>query len=211
VENITLMASNLAAGRVHDRVQILLAGASGRRCRLQGLNDASLHYGWVQGLQGGNILVEAHSKKQIKNGDFLYLEVHAPVAMLVFVAYVTKVDGNSVSLQISSEVEDRPLKSESRMKIDPISGHLKWEKSQVDIVVRDVSDNGFGFATEGEVKSLVSATTVLKTTEGEVTIDVEVRHARFDKDLASYVGGCLVKHMDRVSRARWGRVLGHGK
>lgn len=202
------MASNLAGGRVHDRVQILLASANGRRCRLQGLNDASLHYGWVQGFQGGVLVIDAHSKKTIKNGDFLYLEVHAPMAMLVFVAYVTKVDCNHISLQISSEIEDRPLKSESRMKIEPISGSLKFGRTTVEILARDISENGFGFATESEVKSLVEGFTILKTSEGEVSIEVEIRHARFDKDLGNYVGGCLVKQMDRVSRARWGRVLG---
>lgn len=204
------MATGASSARVHDRMQLLLSNTEQRRCRLQGLQDASLHFGWVQQFSGGTLTVDVNSKRSIKKGDFMYLEVSAPSALLTFVAYVTDVMGATVSLQISSEVEERGLKSESRVRIRSFEGEIgcpcNGQFSPVTIV--DVSENGFGFLSQQAVEVAGQCQVVLNTVHGDIKLTGDIRHARNDKDLAAFRGGVLIKDMDRVSRARWVRLVG---
>lgn len=204
------MASGASSGRVHDRIQLLLAQTANRRVRLQGLQDASLHFGWVSEFSGGIVVVDVSSKRGINPGDFLYLEVSAPSSLLTFVAYVTQAAGTKISLQISSEVEERSLKSESRVRIRTFDAKIgcPCNGSVTPVVVLDISENGFGFLSHSQVEVTGPCKMVLNSPQGDINLSGDVRHAHSDKDLAAYRGGVLIKYMDRVSRARWQRLLG---
>ncbi len=204
------MASGASSGRVHDRIQLLLAQTSNRRVRLQGLQDASLHFGWVADFSAGVITVDVSSKRGINPGDFLYLEVSAPASLLTFVAYVTQVAGTKISLQLSSEVDERALKSESRIRIRSFEGAVACPRglSISPITVIDISENGFGFVSNAQVEVTGPCPITLSTPQGDVKLVGDVRHVHNEKELAAHRGGVLIKDMDRVSRARWQRLLG---
>lgn len=191
-------------------MQLLLSNTEQRRCRLQGLQDASLHFGWVQSYESNLLTVEVSSKRAIRKGDFMYLEVSAPTALLTFVAYVTEAAGSTVAFQISSEVEERSLKSESRIRIRAFEGEINGPKSSNGsrVTVVDVSENGFGFLSQQAVEVSGPCHVVLNSVHGDIKLTGDVRHARNDKDLAAFRGGVLITDMDRVSRARWVRLVG---
>jgi hypothetical protein len=198
-----------ASGRVHDRVGLLLSSTEQRRCRLQGLQDASLHFGWVTSFDDGVIHVEVNSKRPINQGDFLYLEVSAANALLTFVAYVTSAAGATISLQVSSEVEERKLKSESRIRVRSFEGYVACSSgSHKQISVVDVSENGFGFVSQEQIDVTGPCGITLTSAYGDINLQGDVRHAHNDKDLSAYRGGVLIQDMDRVSRARWVRLIG---
>ncbi len=204
------MAAGATSGKVHDRVGLLLARTEQRRCRLQGLQDASLHFGWVQAASGSTIAIEVSSKRSINQGDFLYLEVSAPSALLTFVAYVTDAAGSLLSLQVSSEIEERKLKSESRVRVRSFEGQIFRASAGVPtpITVVDVSENGFGFLCNGSMEVDGPHEIILESAYGDITLQGNVRHGHTDKELAMYRGGVLILEMDRVSRARWVRLVG---
>ncbi len=190
-------------------MQLLLSNTEQRRCRLQGLQDASLHFGWIQQFQGGILTVDVNSKRSIKRGDFMYLEVSAPSTLLTFVAYVTDSVGSTVTLQISSEVEERGLKSESRVRIRSFEGEIgcPCNGKYTTVTIVDVSENGFGFISQGAVEVAGPCEVTLRSVHGDINLSGDIRHARNDKDLAAFRGGVLIKDMDRVSRARWVRLV----
>lgn len=204
------MAAGASSGRVHDRIQLLLASAEQRRCRLQGLQDASLHFGWVTQFSGGILTVDVSSKRSIKKGDFMYIELSAPNTLLTFVAYVTDSVGTVVSLQISSEVEERMLKSESRVRVRSFDGEIGCPCNGrfTPVVIVDISENGFGFIAQQQVEIAGPCQVTLNSVHGDIKLIGEIRHARGDKELAAYRGGVLIRDMDRVSRARWARLIG---
>ena len=192
------MASSSISGKLHDGAELLLAEASHRRCRLQGLKDASLHFGWVYDTEKRVITVEVSSTRSILMGDFLYLEVSGPRSLLTFIAYVAEIKGSFVSLQISSEIEQRALKSESRVRVRTIEGELGPMRNGAinSISIIDVSEHGFGFISQEPVEVTGPCRAVLCSI-----------HARTDKSLAACRAGMLIMEMDRVSRARWARLL----
>ena len=204
------MALGATTGRVHDRMQLLLSNTEQRRCRLQGLQDASLHFGWVQQFEAGVLTIDVNSKRAIKKGDFMYLEVSAPAALLTFVAYVTDAMGGTIILQISSEIEERSLKSESRVRIRSFEGEIgcPCNGKFTAVTIVDISENGFGFLSQNSVEVTGACQVTLNSVHGDIKLLGDIRHARNDKDLAAYRGGVLIKDMDRVSRARWVRLVG---
>lgn len=203
------MAGVVASGRIQDRVQRLLLSAVQRRCRLQGLQDASLHFGWVVEVAGDTILIDVKSKRAINPGGFMYLEVSAPKSMVTFVAQVKELHDSAITLQICSEVEIRSLKSESRVRTKAFEGEIgaPGSTSMTQCTVVDVSENGFGFISKRQVEVTGPCSVVLQTVHGEINLTGNVRHARNDKDLAAYRGGVQIMDMDRISRARWVRII----
>lgn len=139
----------------------------------------------------------------------MYLEVSAPSTLLTFVAYVTESVGSSVTLQISSEVEERELKSESRMRIRSFEGEIgcPCNGKYTTVTIVDVSENGFGFISQVAVEVAGPCEVTLRSVHGDINLSGDIRHARNDKDLAAFRGGVLIKDMDRVSRARWVRLV----
>ena len=203
------MAAGTSSGRVHDRTRLLLSSTAQRRCRLQGLQDASLHNGWVLSFDAGVIQVEVNSKRVIHHGEFLYLEVSAAKVLLTFIAYVTSSTGSMISLQVSSDVEERRLTSDSRLRIRPIDGYINspcGDKKKISVV--DVSESGFGFVSEESVELEGLRGILLLSAYGAINLQGEVRHSHHDKELSAYRGGVHVTDMNRVGRARWARLLG---
>lgn len=200
------MARASGAVKIHDRNEILLSSISGRRCRLQGLNDAHLYTGWVTKMEKGTITVSSTSAKNPNVGDFLYIEVDAPQVVVTFVAYVLNFQGNKFDLKITSEVDERPLKTESRLLVSPFEGVLKQNDLSITFSVSDVSENGVGFYSPDPFYS-GACTAVMKSVQGAVTIQGDVRYIRKEPNGELYRGGMKILVMDRVSRARWSRVL----
>jgi hypothetical protein len=203
------MASSSVSGKLHDGAELLLAEAGHRRCRLQGLKDASLHFGWVQESGKRSITVDVSSSRSIILGEFLYLEVSGPRALLTFIAYVAEMNGSLVKFHISSEIEQRSLKSESRVRVRTVDGEISGSRkgSPIPISILDVSEHGFGFVSQSPVQTSGTCKAVLSTVHGGIELVGHVRYARSDKTLMAYRGGMLILEMNRVSRARWTRLM----
>ena len=203
------MAAGTSSGKVHDRTRLLLSSTGQRRCRLQGLQDASLHHGWVLGFDAGVIQIEVDSKRVIYQGEFLYLEVSGARMLLTFIAYVTSSIESTMSLQVSSDVEERKLTSASRLRVRSFDGYINPSCGATKkISVVDVSENGFGFVSEESIELAGPCGITLMSTYGAVNLQGEMRHSYHDRDLAIYRGGVHVIDMDRVSRVRWVRLVG---
>jgi hypothetical protein len=201
------MALGVASAKVHDRIQLLLNGTKRRRCRMQGLNDASLHYGWVHELESGVIVIEVCSTKGIKQGDFIFTEVSAPTALLTFVGFVKHQNSEFVTVQISSPIEERPAKTESRLKVSPFAGTVEVGGVVYPIQVMDISESGFGFETDEVDVKAGPCDAVLFTPQGSVNLKATIQYVRTDRSSMKRRGGALIKDMDRVGKARWVRLF----
>jgi hypothetical protein len=114
-----------------------------------------------------------------------------------------------MSLQVSSEVEERKLTSDSRLRIRSFDGYINSSCGDTKkISVVDVSENGFGFVSEESIELAGPCGITLISAYGAVNLQGEVRHSHHDKELSAYRGGVHVTDMDRVSRARWVRLVG---
>ncbi|MBI1331876.1 MAG: PilZ domain-containing protein [Armatimonadetes bacterium] len=200
------MARASGAVKIHDRNEILLSTINCRRCRLQGLNDAQMYTGWVLKMEGGVITVSSTSPKCPNVGDFLYIEVDAPATVITFVAYVLSFQSTKFELKVTSDVDERPLKTESRLLVTPFSGSLKQGDITIGITIADVSENGVGFFSDDPFNN-AKCTAVLKSEHGAVTVEGEIRYVRKEPTTQNYRGGMKILSMDRVSRARWSKVL----
>jgi len=200
------MARASGAVKIHDKNEILLSAISCRRCRLQGLNDAQMYTGWVQKMEGGIITVTSTSPKNPNVGDFLYIEVDAPLSVVTFVAYVLNYQGTKFDLKVSSDVEERPLKTESRLLVPPFEGVLKQGDLSITFTVSDVSENGVGFFSSDPFYN-GKCLAIMKSEQGAIRADGEIRYVRTETPGSAYRGGIKILTMDRVSRARWSRVL----
>jgi hypothetical protein len=174
---------------------------------MQGLSDASMHYGWVQDYQNNLLSLEVSSKRQLNKGDFLFIEISASNRLLTFVAYIIHLQGDTIMLQVSSPIEDRGLKSESRLRVEPISASLVQNGIPHSVTVVDISDNGLGFITEDPIITSGLCEGVLFTPHGSVTVSLNVRHMRNDREEMVRRGGAQVLEIDRVSKARWSRLF----
>lgn len=201
------MARATGTVKIHDRNGILLSGIAGRRCRLQGLNDAQLYTGWVTRHENGVITILSSCTKNPNPGDFLYIEVDAPTCIVTFVAYVTVFHKGGFEVKVSSEVDERPLKNESRLLVAGLRGKITAEGYTFPIEVQDVSENGVGFTSEEPFTS-GSCTLVISSAFGAVAIGGDVRYCRKEPTPNLYRGGVQILKMDRVGRARWARVMG---
>jgi hypothetical protein len=202
-----LMSSGVSVSRVHDRTGLILNSTRNRRCRMQSLSDASLHFGWIKEFANNICLIEVASGKPVKQGEFLFFEVSGASSLVTFVGYVLTQQANSIRIQVTSNVEDKPLKSESRMRINTIQGSILQNDGMFPIRVGDISDNGIGFETEEFELKAGQCLATLFSPEGTVTLSVDVRHLRTDRETQMRRGGAAVLDMDRVSRARWTRLF----
>lgn len=200
------MARASGALKIHDKNEILLSAISCRRCRLQGLNDAQMYTGWVQKMEAGIITITSTSPKIPNVGDFLYIEIDAPLSVVTFVAYVLNLSGNKFELKVTSDVDERPLKTESRLLVPPFDGVLKQGDLSITFTVSDVSENGVGFLSSDPFNS-GKCTAIMKSEQGAVRVDGEIRYVRTEVVNTAYRGGMKILTMDRVSRARWARIL----
>jgi len=189
--------------------EILLSEISGRRCRLQGLDDASLHFGWICETDSSSVSVELSSKREIASGCFVYVEVSGPKSLLTFTASVAESISKLTKIEVASDIEQRPLKSESRTKVKVIEGEVFFiagtEPTPISLV--DVSEHGFGFVSQSPIQVTGPCKVVLKSHYGDVELIGDVRHARNDKASTIFRAGALILEMNRVSRARWTRLL----
>lgn len=200
------MARASGAVKIHDRNEILLSAISCRRCRLQGLNDAQMYTGWVQKLENGIITISSTSTKNPNVGDFLYIEVDSPATVVTFVAYVLNFQGTKFDLKVTSDVDERPLKTESRLLVPPFEGVLRQGDLSITFTVSDVSENGVGFLTSDPFNS-GKCTAIMKSEQGAIRVDGDIRYVRTETPNTAYRGGMKILVMDRVSRARWSRIL----
>jgi hypothetical protein len=201
------MAVGNSSAKVYDTIQLTLGGTPGRRCRLQGLSDASLHFGWIKDYVSGSMVIEVKSKKPLKHGDFFCFEVSGAANLLTFVGFITRVTEQAVTIQVTSEIEERELKSESRLRILPFTGVLTMGNTSAEIKVIEISEEGFGFETFDSHVNTGFKTAILNSKHGSINTDVAVMHVRTDRETGDRRGGARIKTMDRISKARWLRLF----
>ncbi len=194
------------AVKIHDRNELLLAGVNGRRCRLQGLNDAKLYTGWIATNRSGLLSIVSSSAKNPNPGDFLYVEVDIQGATVTFVAYVSVIQSKGYELKITSDVDERPSKAEPRMLVGSSSGRVQIGGVSYSITVTDISENGFGFLCLEEFPT-GGCKAMIDTANGVVTIAGDIRYCRKDLSPDNKRGGVKILQMDRVSRARWAKLM----
>lgn len=191
---------------VRDRSEGLLSKAHGRRCRIQGLKDAQLFHGWFASFNDGLLQFDSKSQRRPVVGDLVYVEVDTLGFVLRFACLVVSGSGSILNLKAHSDIEQRPQTKEPRVRIDQLPGRLTIAKADIELIVVDGSDNGFGFLAHtpiahGQCQCLV------QSPHGEISMAVDIRHTRNLAEQGCLRGGARVLSMDRVARARWTRVL----
>lgn len=184
----------------------LISLVRGRRCRMQSLKDAHIYSGWIEGAKQDYFVFAPKSKKTPTLYEQLYVEVESPFNAVAFLVTVTDIIGTRLCIKLASEVKTRPLNVEPRLQVSRINGALHQDYGTIPLSVIDISENGFGCLSEEQLSVGQGDVSVI-THHGEIKMEIQIRHSRRDQDGKQYRGGVKILEMDRISRARWNRLL----
>ena len=176
---------------------------------MQCLSTASFHSGWVKVVDGSTITVHINSSRQVELGSCYHVEASAPSDRLQFLTVCVGVDLPLTILQITSTVSRAELEAESRKLLHGVVGTILIDGNQISIEVADVSEQGLGVQSREVVETGRGVELNLQTPHGPIQCLCQVRHCRVSPEiLGEYRVGLKILHIDRLSRARWGRILG---
>jgi hypothetical protein len=173
---------------------------------MQSLQDAHIYSGWIEGAKEDFFIFAPKSKKVPVLKEQLYVEVESPFNAVAFLVVVTDHIGSRLCIKLASEVKTRPLNVEPRLQVSRINGALHHDYGTIPLSVIDISENGFGCVSEEQL-SVGQCDVSVITHHGEIKMEIQIRHSRQDPEGKVYRGGVRILEMDRISRARWNRLL----
>ena len=182
------------------------------RARLQRLSDAKFFAGWVKEFNTGSIILGLSTAAELNPGDEFMFEVHGQNAVAIFPAHLSIVSGDEYLFAIPKPLRIVGPTEEARVYVQDVSGILKGETMEVDVIVIDVSKKGAGVLAPLPLSAGERVTLTLETAQGPVNCTGEVRYCRPDAKMwGQYRAGVLLDDMGRIERARWARLVGGDK
>lgn len=180
----------------------------GRRFRMQCLADSSLHFGWIEEISQPYLKIRVTSPREIKNGDFFQVEASGSEKTICFMGQVLKQDPDSIVLNVSSDVTESELDTDTRVKCTNMPGTIRSKLGLAQFIVEDISKNGIGGFADANVEKGLVVEVQVQSSEGTIILSGEVRYSRADrKQSGRFRVGIEVYNSDRVSQARLSRIF----
>lgn len=179
------------------------------RARFQRLADAKFFAGWVKDFSTTSIHLTLSYDAELAPGEQFMFEVHGHSIAAVFPAELAVVSGDDLVFTIPQPLRLVSANEEARVFVREVSGILKGETMEVDVLVVDVSRSGAGLLAPLQLSAGERVTLELDTAQGTVVCCGEVRYCRPDsREWGQFRAGILLDDMGRIERARWARLVG---
>jgi hypothetical protein len=179
------------------------------RARFQRLQDAKFFAGWVRDFNASAIIVNLSTESLLEPGEHFMFEVHGHDAVAIFPGVLSMVNADEYLFEIPQPLRLTSPNEEARVYVEDVSGILKGETMEVDVLVVDVSRRGAGVLAPLPLTAGEKVVLSLDTAQGPVECTGEVRYCRPDtKAWGQYRAGLLLDDMGRIEKARWARLVG---
>jgi hypothetical protein len=179
------------------------------RARFQRMTDAKFFAGWVKDFSMSSIHVSLAYDANLEPGQQFMFEVHGHSVAAVFPAELSVVSGDDLVFSIPQPLRLVTPNEEARVYVRDVTGILKGETMEVDVLVVDVSKKGAGVLAPMPLAAGERITLELDTLQGPVICCGEVRYCRPDsREWGQFRAGILLDDMGRIERARWARLVG---
>lgn len=177
------------------------------RVRLQRLPDAKFFSGWVRMMSETEMVVDFQGNDWFDAGTKFFVSVNGVETAALFPAELVSQSTGFMNLKILKEIKYVQPTEEARRQVLGLSGVIKLEGTEIDIIVTDVSSKGLGGLIEGAISKGSIVDLNLQTQFGEVTIKAEVRYCRQEsKESVRHRVGLRITQMGRIETARWLRL-----
>lgn len=180
----------------------------GRRVSMQSLSNAAFFHGLCEESLDREIHVELTTGKSPTQGEFLYVEGEIGPEVHSFIGLIVDIHMKTLRIALTSGVTVRENPSNGRILLREVVGKLMGDYGQEAIEICDGSETGLGFNYYGPIEKGKTLQICLDTSCGAVDLLGKVmncRCVRFDRE--AYRIGVQIVGMDRISVARWKRVL----
>ena len=190
------------------RPKIDLAELKNRKFTMQSLSNASFVQGWIEMAQEGVCAVHVTSRNTPKEGNFYYVEVNGPKSLYSFVGMAEVTDPPKTRLKLSTEISVRHSEVDSRTPIRKAKANLVVDDFSEELEIIDGSSDEIGFECPVPVDVEGSYAMDLDTPAGFINAIVQVTSCgRSSNRVTAYSVLAKFVHMDRISTARWQKLL----
>ncbi len=175
---------------------------------MQSLSNAAFFHGVCEDSFERELHIELTTKRMLKPGEFLYVEGEIGSEIQSFIGLVADLQHPLARITLTSGVTVRESRSTGRMLLRDVVGKVINDSGQHAIDICDGSEFGLGFNFFCPLEKGSTVQISLDTSFGSVDILGKVmncRRVRFDED--THRIGIQIVGMDRISQARWKRVL----
>lgn len=175
---------------------------------MQCLADSSLHFGWIDEISQPYLKIRVTSPREIRNGDFFQVEASGSEKMICFMGQILKNDPDNMILNVSSDVSEADLDTDTRVKCNNMPGTIRYKHGAAQFSVEDISKNGIGGFSDANIDKGLVVEVQVQSPEGVIKLSGVVRYSRADrKQPGLYRVGIEVYNSDRVSQARLRRIF----
>lgn len=197
----------MATGRTLSTLESV-ASFRGRRVSMQSLSNAAIFHGVCEEALDREIHVEITAHRTPTQGEFIYVEGEIGAETHNFIGLVVDQQLKSLRVALTSGVTVRANQSTGRILLREVVGKITTEYGQQAIEVCDGSETGLGFGYYDQIDRGTTIQISLDTSCGVVDFLGKVMNCRCVRhDQTAYRVGVQILGMDRISQARWKRVL----
>jgi hypothetical protein len=195
--------------RVVNEAEVVLSASVDRRCRILRADGSCANHGWVEQRYADQLLVSCCQEFDPADysADAAYVvEIAGPNSLHILAGKITGSSEKRIALRVAPRVETRPLDMASRIRVHGIKGKLSTGKKSDALNLTNMSTNGLGFTTAGNFKVGDECTFEIDSESGTIKLEAAIMHIS-EGEAKSFTAGAEIRSVDRVSRARWHRLL----
>jgi len=175
---------------------------------MQSLTSAAFFHGVCEESLDREIHVEVTAGRTPVQGEFLYVEGEIGAQVHSFIGLTLLQQEKSLRIALTSGVTVRENQTSGRILLREVVGKIMTEYGQQAVEVCDGSESGLGFNFYGPIERGSTIQINLDTACGAVDLLGKVMNCRCVRfDTKAYRIGVQIVGMDRISQARWKRVL----
>lgn len=177
------------------------------RVRMQRLPDAKFFSGWVRMMSDTEIVIDFQGNEWFDAGTKFFITVNGVETAAMFPAELVSQSTGFMNLKMLKEIKYAHPTEEARRQVLGLSGVIKMQETEIELVVTDVSAKGMGGIIEGAIPRGEIIDIQLQTQFGEVFTKGEVRYCRQEsKESIRHRVGLRITQMGRIETARWLRL-----
>ncbi len=179
------------------------------RARLQRLSDFKFFAGVVESLNDEEIKVLLqHGQSRVLRGDEFRLEITGKEHAAGFFARVVDTRGSVATLSGFHRFVLGPRKEDVHLQMLGERCRIAFGGTNFEATSVDIAENGIGIMTPATLETRSIVEFELATPVGMVEGTGEIRHCRASSMSPNqFRAGIHLKYFDRISRARWTRLI----
>ncbi|MFQ3587675.1 MAG: PilZ domain-containing protein [Fimbriimonadaceae bacterium] len=191
---------------------MLLTSFRNARARLQRLTDARFFAGWARDLTPEILVVQFVEEALPNAGDHFHVQIAGNKVAATFGAKLVFIRGHDAQLRLLESPRFIASTEEMRVWAGEARAVVRDGTCEFAVTILDMSLRGIGILLTEPMPSGDDLEVEYASRHGLIKGTAEVRYCRPSaQEFGTYRAGLLWTHMDRVSSARWQKVVEEAK